>query len=467
MTPGVGRSIYCCLFVLLLLLFEANAAAAAQQCTEAPFSNGNVSVSGAVILRDGLPWAAKGVNSWGLMAPKSKSTNLRFPSFQWPVGNFKPDVLDDMVRFGADSVRFLIGQHYLDPENPHYTPAYIDEITRTVRAARERGLVVVLAMNRSPEVDITARTIPHFASASTGRAWQSLLKHIGCDHGVIIDIFNEPVNTVREPIPTAWHAWRTLHQRVIDQLRQAGAVNPIMVEAMRDGVFASSVAINQPGTGYKRGNGVCMTGGYPTRVACGTVRTVDENGGAQEVILTDAGVYAGGNQPSSPVHMTGGSGTGLKLTVTWALASDCTDCLQELSLDGVSTYGIIEDPLDQVIYSLHLYPHKSIAKLENWERHWLYLNGIRPVLIGEWGLDAYVGCDTDLQTYVVKFLNTVKETRLGIFAWTWSTPNHLFVNPARSSALTTYANGITCGTGSAGPGKTIHRFFKTGDVALE
>jgi Putative Flp pilus-assembly TadE/G-like len=85
-----------------------------------------------------------------------------------------------------------------------------------------------------------------------------------------------------------------------------GAINQTIVTA---------AAIATAGTAYKKNDTLAVVGGTSTFAANIKVSTVNGTGGITAVTITNAGAYSA--TPTNPVSVTGGSGTGAKITLTF------------------------------------------------------------------------------------------------------------------------------------------------------
>lgn len=79
--------------------------------------------------------------------------------------------------------------------------------------------------------------------------------------------------------------------------------------------IVSSLAISVAGSGYKVGDALTLSGGTFSLVAKTVVTAITSTGGVATLSINHHGCYQ--TVPSNPVSVTGGSGTGLQLTVTW------------------------------------------------------------------------------------------------------------------------------------------------------
>jgi len=86
-------------------------------------------------------------------------------------------------------------------------------------------------------------------------------------------------------------------------------------------MIANAATIQSGGTGYTLSDVVTLSGGTPSVAATFTVTAVS-SGVVTAVSSTNFGTYS--VLPSNPVSVTGGTGTGLTLNVTWAVGTSFT-----------------------------------------------------------------------------------------------------------------------------------------------
>ena len=142
----------------------------------------------------------------------------------------------------------------------------------------------------------------------------------------------------------------------------------------------------------------------------------------------------------------------------------------------------LNDPLTQVVYAAHPYPHNQAGQTpQAWNEKFGNFAQSEPVIITEWGPGYY--CNRSTPQATVDFLAYLQQRQIGleVVAWDWGTynfasaiqnfPNVVFsslLTPARPDACSV-ANGFTPGAGhgpgtSFGPGKVIESWYLTGVV---
>ncbi len=222
------------LFLILLALASPSLLAA----------NGAISVTGATILRDGVPWQAKGVVI-AAFAPPDAGTKDAYAKAR---ARFGIPALDKIRAYGADVIRMHVNQDELDPENKRRSKTYKEKYVSAVRLARSRGFNVIVNMVKwSPEdgMDDPDRGLPYLPSEVTVRAWRQLAPIFKDDSGVMFEVFNEP--GLKQNTSANWSKLKKATQPVIDAIRSSGAKNAIIVEGVRNAHYLSEEFIlNDP-----------------------------------------------------------------------------------------------------------------------------------------------------------------------------------------------------------------------------
>ena len=199
---------------------------------------GDITIKGNEILRDGQPWVAKGVILVGMVAP-SEVIKGKFALARQHFGTAE---LQAAKAYGADLIRFMISQGGTDYKSSIYSPSYVKEVGQAVALARSMGFsVIVTVQSESP----SGLSEPGMASDKTLRSWQTLVPLFKSDQGVMLHIFNEPMEG-RVPGHSGaildWKFWSDTTQPVIDEIRQLGAKNVLVV----DGLWASTTYKGAP-----------------------------------------------------------------------------------------------------------------------------------------------------------------------------------------------------------------------------
>lgn len=215
------------LLLLILILGIGTSAMAAQ---------GEVSVQGNSILRDGRPWVAKGVTIVGVVAPRG---HLGGP-YKQAHNLFGARELDAAKQYGADLVRFQVSQAGLDSQSEIYSEEYLNDIKSAVALARGKGFSVILSLQSQPPSGVKETGMPNEKSV---RAWRNLAPAFANDLGVIFEIFNEPSPEGPEAAPSHdWDTWRQRMQPIADEIRRSGARNVLLL----DGLYWAQVLDGAP-----------------------------------------------------------------------------------------------------------------------------------------------------------------------------------------------------------------------------
>jgi endoglucanase len=218
-----------------ILLVHVPLAAAQSQ----PRFQGEVSVSGPELLRDGAPWMPRGIQIVGLVAPDDAlSGKYELAHAQYGVDELRRAVADD-----ADTVRFQVSQFGLDPADPLYSAGYVAEVRDAVESARALGLTVIVSIQAEAPAGRTGRC--PLPDAGTERVWNELAPMFAGDSGVLFELYNEPA------LPATAAAWQTWllggpilqgtgvycqavgMQTLIDDIRADGADNVIVVPGLK------------------------------------------------------------------------------------------------------------------------------------------------------------------------------------------------------------------------------------------
>lgn len=193
----------------------------------AALAGGAVTVEGNRFLRDGEPWIAEGVTLVGLVTPRARMAKM--PTYAAARAAFGEDMLAEVDRFGADLVRYQVSQYALDPKSKDYDPAYRDDVLTGIAATRAAGYNVIVSMQWQ---GAAGRPDPTgLPSATTRRAWREILPAFAKDHGILLEVFNEPA--IGRSRPEDWKTWVEITQPLIDMLRRAGSENVLLAGGAR------------------------------------------------------------------------------------------------------------------------------------------------------------------------------------------------------------------------------------------
>jgi endoglucanase len=197
-----------------------------------------LSVRGTQLLVGGAPFTVQGVQIVGLVAPNRALRGEYAVAHQ----HFSAAELRKAIGYHVNTVRFQVSQYGLDPRSPLYSPAYVTEVIKAVRLARELGLVVIITVQaQAPAGMIEFCPLP---DAGTLRVWNELAPVFKQDRGVMFELYNEPAVAAT---PAGWRVWRDGGtvigpdgisctaigmQSLINAIRADGAKNVIIVPGL-------------------------------------------------------------------------------------------------------------------------------------------------------------------------------------------------------------------------------------------
>ncbi len=228
---GIGVGLLCA------LALAGGALCAAAPGAGAQVSDG-VTVQGPHLLRGGLPWMPRGVQIVGLVAPDGSFSG----KYTAANAHFGRAELQAAIADHADTVRFQVSEFGLDPQDPLYSPAYVQEVYNGVELARSLGLAVIVSLQAQPPAGSTSGC--PLPDPGAERDWQELAPMFSGDSGVMLELFNEPWMGAT---PAAWQLWENGGmstqpdgqvcqvvgmQTLIDDVRNAGADNVIIVPGL-------------------------------------------------------------------------------------------------------------------------------------------------------------------------------------------------------------------------------------------
>lgn len=194
-------------------------------------------VSGRHLLRNGAPFVPKGLTLVGFESPYPALQGDRIAARD----AFGPDELAAARGYGADTIRFLVGQQALTPPIGDSGATFRRSLRDAVVNARAEGFVVVIALEGS--FDGSPAPPPAMPDPSTLQAWTALAPLFASDDGVAYEVFNAPA----APATTDnWSAWAdggavagdagvVGMQQVIDAIRATGAPNVVIADGLDHG----------------------------------------------------------------------------------------------------------------------------------------------------------------------------------------------------------------------------------------
>jgi len=207
-------------------------------------STKGITISGSLLLKDGVQWTPKGLQLNAFVASPAVGAGVYAQAYQ----HFTLAELSSLQAWGADTVRFQIGQPEMDPQSALYTASFVAQVEAAVTQARALGLAVILSVqDAAPSGETTPASLPN---AGTARAWATLMTVANGDQGIMFDLFSEPSLT---PSSANWLSWQNAYQALITSVRAAGATNVLLADGLQGGTtFAGaptlSDSLNQ--TGY-------------------------------------------------------------------------------------------------------------------------------------------------------------------------------------------------------------------------
>jgi Cellulase (glycosyl hydrolase family 5) len=183
----------------ILIVMALAAAALAVPVARAGAATSVITITHNQLLRNGLPWAPRGVQIVGLVAPDGALSGKYVAAHQ----QFGYAELQAAVAAHADLVRFQVSQFGLDPQGPLYSTAYVDEVANAVQTARGLGLAVILSLQAQPPAGEPSRC--PLPDGGAERAWESLSAMFTGDGDVMFELYNEPGVSAT---PAGWIQWR-------------------------------------------------------------------------------------------------------------------------------------------------------------------------------------------------------------------------------------------------------------------
>jgi hypothetical protein len=222
--------------VMALALVSPGAAAAASPRSAS--GSDAVTVQGNHLLRGGAWWFPRGVQIVGLVAPDSSLSG----KYVAANAHFGAGELQAARADHADTVRFQVSQYGLDPMDPLYSPAYVQEVLSGIQLARSTGLNVIISLQAQGPAGL-GQNCP-LPNTGAERAWNEIAPMFAGDPGVLFELYNEPSLGLSY---VNWQLWQNGGfvtaqdgsvcqevgmQTLIDDIRQDGADNVIIVPGL-------------------------------------------------------------------------------------------------------------------------------------------------------------------------------------------------------------------------------------------
>ncbi len=205
---------------------------------------GKATISGNVLLKDGVEWTPRALQLSAFVAAPSVATGVYAQAYQ----HFTLGELSSLQTWGADTVRFQIGQPEVDPQSNLYSASFVAQVQSAVTQARALGLNVILSVQDEAQ---TGETSPSsLPDAGTTRAWTTLLTVANGDPGILFEMFSEPSLSAT---PSNWPAWQSAYQALVTAIRATGATNVLLADGLQGGTtFAGAPTLSDPigQTGY-------------------------------------------------------------------------------------------------------------------------------------------------------------------------------------------------------------------------
>ncbi len=283
--------------IALLLGFVALSAGAVEplECSLPISQNDEMTTKGRQIFRGATEFIARGVVVRAFLIPEAQvnrcleTKNLDSDAYKLCSG-FKTarefykglgvfaDGKDSMcvaIRdWNINAVRFNLNQVALDssPGNLFYDAEYVKEVQAAVERARQRGLIVFLALfdlglEKAPLFMLKANPKSAMNNQSTLGAAKKLAKMFMNDRGVVIELLNEPYATPYDKFKDAWqvwlkgespayqksNAWKKMKfvgvNKILSQIRAMGAKNLIGLPALGSSFEHYPGGVVDPGVG--------------------------------------------------------------------------------------------------------------------------------------------------------------------------------------------------------------------------
>jgi endoglucanase len=212
--------------------------------TSTPPATSGISISGNLLFKNGVQWTPKGLQLSAFVASPAVGSGVYAAAYQ----HFTLAELNAIQAWGADTVRFQIGQPEMDSQSPLYTSSFVTQLSQAVAQARAQGLMVILSLiDQSQTGETSVASLPNTA---TIRAWGTLGGIANNDTGIMFEMFDEASPSATS---TNWSLWQSAYQAVINAIRANGAKNVLLAEGLQGGrTYAGAPALSDPlgQTGY-------------------------------------------------------------------------------------------------------------------------------------------------------------------------------------------------------------------------
>ena len=209
-----------------------------QTVTSPATGPGKVTISGNLLLKGGVQWTPKGLQLNAFVASPVVGAGVYAQAYQ----HFTLAELSSLQAWGADTVRFQIGQPEMDPQSSLYTASFVAQVQAAVAQARTLGLNVILSVQDEAQTGETApASLP---DAGTTRAWTTLMTVANGDQGIMFEMFSEPSLPAT---PANWVTWQGAYQALVTAIRATGASNVLLADGLQGGTtFAGAPTLSDP-----------------------------------------------------------------------------------------------------------------------------------------------------------------------------------------------------------------------------
>jgi hypothetical protein len=192
-----------------------------------PLHRGAVVVRGRELLRDGQPWIPHGFYQIAFEVAPGNLGRADHPFWATAYNHYTPEEYREMRAAGADSVRLQIAQVAADPQSGLFDRTFLDKAMSAVRAARDAGLTVIVAVQ--DETHVPKDKSIDLPDDGTRRVWKEIAPQFAQDRGVLYELLNEPRP---QPSPANWKRWKDAMMSTIRVVRQSGAMNVVIADGL-------------------------------------------------------------------------------------------------------------------------------------------------------------------------------------------------------------------------------------------
>lgn len=215
-------------------------------CKAPQLGEGRIVVQDNKLLRDGRPWIPHGFYQIAFEVAPKNFKRADHPFWANAFNHYTPEEYRDMREAGADSVRLQIAQVAADPQSPLFDRAFLIKALNAIRAAREAGLTVIVAVQ--DETHVPGDKPIDLPDKGTQRVWKQIAPTFAADQGVLFELLNEPRPT---PNRNNWRQWERSMMETIRTVRGSGAHNVVIADGLDVGqVLGGAPLLNDPQVVY-------------------------------------------------------------------------------------------------------------------------------------------------------------------------------------------------------------------------